>query len=201
MMQASPSCEMRGAAPRDEPGGAAVPAPERPPRIEGDFLHGGVGGVERFLLWMELRIAAASLVVILFAVAVSVVARVVDLPIPNLGELAIVAMSPLTFLGAAACTALGSHISIEVSQLIPSRSARVALAFIALLGQFLFGIVFAYAAWDFVDYAWFSGERLIDLGIPLYVPGGFVVVGSVLVSVHALLAMRRIIQPTQKAGT
>jgi TRAP-type C4-dicarboxylate transport system permease small subunit len=159
-----------------------------------------IDGLERSLVTIELRVAAASLLIILLAIVVSVVARLLALPIPNLAELAVVAMSPLTFLGAAACTYLGKHINIELVQMLRPGKLRGILELAALAGQAAFGLVFTYAAWGFLAYAWESGESLIDLGTPLYVPGAFIVVGALLILLHASLGCCRIVMAKQKVA-
>ncbi len=53
---------------------------------------------------LERWICVLSLVVMLLTVSVSVAVRYFNLGLPNVAEWAIVAMSPLTFIGAAMCT-------------------------------------------------------------------------------------------------
>lgn len=140
---------------------------------------------EVLLFRCEALVAGVSLAVMLVMIAISVATRFFDLPLPNTGEWALVAMSPLTFIGAAMCTYLGGHIAVDVAQMLPSERLRATARALASLTQITFAALFAYAAWTFFDYALFSGERLLDLGTPLTVPAAFVVLGGALIGVHA----------------
>ena len=149
--------------------------------------------VEREIYRVEAFIAGASLVVMLATIVFSVVARYFELPVPNVSELGIVAMAPLTFVGAALCTYARAHISVEIAQQLPSRLLRSIAHAGAMLSQLLFAGIFLYVAWEFFAYAYESNENLIDLGTPVAVPAGFMVAGSALMIVHALADLYRLV--------
>lgn len=140
---------------------------------------------EVLLYRFEAVVTVAALAVTLVAVAISVTARFFNLPIPNTGEWALVAMSPLAFVGAAMCTYLGGHICVDVAQLLPSQRLRAIARAVASSAQLMFATLFVYSAWSFFAYALESGERLLDLGTPLAIPAAFLVIGSALIIVHA----------------
>lgn len=167
--------EGRPADARPVPAGNGVPALSRPI----------LDKVEAVLFRCEAVLAGGCLIVMLAAVAVSVLIRFFALPLPNYGELATVAMSPLTFVGAALCTYLHAHITVDVAQLVPSAVLRRLARAAAAVSQLGFAAIFTYVAWEFYAYAAESGERLIDLGTPVALPGAFMVAGSVLMAFHA----------------
>lgn len=71
------------------------------------------------IAWLEMWLAAAALWTLAIAVFVGVVFRyVLRLPLSWTGELANLAFAWLVFLGAAACTAQGAHLSVDV---LPAR--------------------------------------------------------------------------------
>lgn len=147
--------------------------------------------VEILLYRCEVLVTGVSLAVMLVMIVISVTARFFDLPIPNTGEWALVAMSPLAFVGAAMCTYLGGHICIDVAQLLPSERLRAIARAMASIIQLTFAVLFVYAAWAFFDYAVDSGERLLDLGTPVAIPAAFLVIGGVLIIIHAAVDLVR----------
>lgn len=148
--------------------------------------------VERAVYRLEVAVAIASLATMLLAVATTVVVRFFDLPIPNLGEIALAAAAALTFIGGGLCSYLGAHIAVDISDQIPRPWLRCASRILADLCVAVFGGFFMVVAWGFFHYAWTSGERLIDLGTPLTLPGAFMVVGAGLFVFHSLADLIRI---------
>ncbi|AMG89991.1 TRAP transporter small permease [Bordetella parapertussis] len=169
---------------------AAAPSPAP---LAGLASGSAIDRAERWLLRGEMAVSVAALAVIMATVAISVAARALLLPIPNLTEWAVTAMSALTFLGASACTALRRHINIEVVDLLPAGALRFAAHLASLLAQLVFGVMFAITAWGFFDYALDSGEKLIDLGTPVALPSGLMVAGAALIALHAALAIYRLV--------
>lgn len=141
---------------------------------------------------LERWVCSAALAVMLLTVAASVVVRYFDLRIPNVAEWAIVAMSPLTFVGAAMCTYLQAHIAVDVIKLVRSpalqRGVRAAVA-VAVLA---FAGVYAWIGWTFFAESVKSGERLLDMGTPVAVPVGFLVLGMGLMVLHGAMELWRV---------
>ncbi|WP_051609496.1 TRAP transporter small permease [Fodinicurvata fenggangensis] len=171
----------------------AVPTAGRPLMVIMDRIEGGVAAVEK-------RVAAVSLVVMIFAILVTIVARLLNLPIPSLGEYALVAMSPMTFLGAAFCSYMHQHITIEVVDLLKNRFLRILLRITATLAMAVFTGIFTWLAWNLLTYALSSGESLIDLGTPLWIPMGFMVLGSALMFIHAAFDIIRLCTGMPRTG-
>jgi len=162
---------------------AALPTP--------GSLLGRAMRVEVVLARIETAVAIAALAVAMLAVAASIAIRAFALPIPDTGEWAIVAMSPLTFVGAALCSHLHKHLTADIVETLPDGWLRRGLDALSSGLCFVFGAVFAVIAWDLFDYAWSSGEKLTDLGTPVAVPAGFMVAGAGLIALHGAMDVWR----------
>ncbi|RKK04129.1 TRAP transporter small permease subunit [Pseudoroseomonas wenyumeiae] len=140
---------------------------------------------ERVLARVEEAVVIAALAVAIGAVGMSVVIRTFNLPISDTGEWAMVAMSPLTFVGGALCSYLRRHLTADIVEMLRPGPLRRGLEAIAALLTLVFALTFIALAWDLFDYARSSGEKLIDFGTPIVVPVGFVLAGAVLMAFHA----------------
>lgn len=90
-------------------GALAGPGQESPGKTGGRGLLDRLMAVEKAIAGIEIWVVIAALAVIILAVLVSVLIRSFALALPDTGEIAIVAMSPLTFVGgrcAAICTCI-----------------------------------------------------------------------------------------------
>jgi TRAP-type C4-dicarboxylate transport system permease small subunit len=147
--------------------------------------------LEDRLYFVEKWICALSLLVMLIAVSFGVCIRFFTLPIPNVGEWAVVAMSPLTFVGAAMCSRMGQHISVDfIDQARSPLVRRLAHIIVALL-MVVFASIYAWLGWILLQDVIFTGERLLDMGTPLYVPIFFLFLGMVLMIVHSAFELAR----------
>ena len=146
-------------------------------------------------------VAMAALAVAMLAVAASIAIRAFALPFPDTGEWAIVAMSPLTFMGAALCSHLHKHLTADIVETLPDGWLRRGLDALSSGLCFVFGAVFVVIAWDLFDYAWSSGEKLIDLGTPVAVPAAFMVAGAALIALHGAMDVWRALAGRPPGGT
>jgi TRAP-type C4-dicarboxylate transport system permease small subunit len=162
---------------------AAMPALRRASSL---FLS-----VERQAFRAEKWICIASLVAMLLAVSVSVAVRYFNLPLPDTGEIAIFAMAPLTFVGAAMCTCTGTHIAVDIIHHVDSRQVRRLGRVVVALAMIVFGAVYFRTALEFFQTALSSGERGLDLGTPVAVPTFFFPVGMALVLLHSAAELVR----------
>jgi len=156
--------------------------------------------IEYLLGGFEKRVAALSLVVIMIAIIAGVAVRFFGLPLPSYGEIAIVAMSPLTFIGAALCSYLHQHITIDVVDLIKSKILVKFVRISASLAMASFAGYFTWLSWGFFSYARMSGERLIDMGTPLWIPMICIVIGSGLMLIHAVIDIVRLSFGIKRTG-
>lgn len=157
--------------------------------------------IERGVMKTEMMISVIAINVILITVFVSIVFRLLKVPIPNLAEWAIVAMAPLTFVGAAMCTYLRRHISIDAVAGITNTRLREALSMVASFLVIVFCAYFFHVFSDFFSFVWRTGERLSELRTPIWFPGAFVLAGTALMAFHALYdlveSLMKVIRPEE----
>lgn len=176
-----------------EPASADAPLPRHP-------ILDALMRVEVGLARMENAVVITAMVVAILAVGASVVIRTFDLPIDDTGEWAMVAMSPLTFIGAALCSHLHKHLTADIVEMLPPGPLHRCLDAVAAVLCLVFGLFFIALAWDLFDYARTSGETLIDLGTPIAIPAGFMLAGAALMTFHAVLDVWRALVGREPGG-
>ncbi|MDR7150495.1 TRAP-type C4-dicarboxylate transport system permease small subunit [Hydrogenophaga palleronii] len=147
--------------------------------------------VERQAFRAEKWICIVSLVAMLVGICFSVAVRYLNLHLPDAGEIAIFAMAPLTFVGAAMCTYTGTHIAVDVIQQVKLPWVRRTGRVVTALAMIVFGAVYYWTALDFFHTSLSSGERGLDLGIPIAIPTFFFPLGMALVVLHSVAEMIR----------
>jgi TRAP-type C4-dicarboxylate transport system permease small subunit len=147
--------------------------------------------VERQAFRAEKWICIVSLVAMLVGIAFSVAVRYFNLHLPDTGEIAIFAMAPLTFVGAAMCTYTGTHIAVDIIQQVESQWVRRIGRVITVLAMTVFGAVYFWTALEFFQTALSSGERGLDLGTPIAIPTFFFPLGMALVVLHSVAELIR----------
>lgn len=162
---------------------------ERPQVAVPDWLD----AAERRLFRLERGLCSTALLVMLLAVALSVVVRYFNLGLPNVAEWAVVAMSPLTFVGAAVCTYLQEHIAVDVIKLVRSQTIRRVVRGLVALSLLVFSGVYAWIGYTFFVESLTSGETMLDMGTPVAVPVFFLFLGMVLMLLHGALEMWRVL--------
>lgn len=147
---------------------------------------------------VEDALARVEKVIVVLAMAVMFVAGVAQVAVRlggarSLGtdEVVTLSMAVLVFVGAGLIVRTADHIAIEVLQYLPDLRMRRVLRGIGLIALVVFGFVFGYYAWDFTSTV--TGERTLQLGIPVVVSAGAMVIGSVLIVVHAAGALVRLV--------
>lgn len=148
-------------------------------------------GAEERLLALEIFLGSTALAVMTIAVAVSLMFRLLGIPIPNLGEVALVMMAAATFVGASVTTAVRSHIVIDVATLIPSSRLRrlIAMAVDALVAAFC--VPFLIHAWDMFVYLFETGERTLELRIPIWISWAILLAGVGCMALHSVFGIVR----------
>jgi TRAP-type C4-dicarboxylate transport system permease small subunit len=159
------------------------------PACETSWLYAS----EHRLFRIERAICILALIVMLVTVTVAVFVRYFNLPVPNVAEWALVAMSPLTFVGAAMCSYAQAHIAVDVVKLVPSAHFRRAIRGAVAICMLAFSGVYAWLAWLFFRDMAHSGEKLLDMGTPVAVPGFFLVIGMTLMVFHSAIELWRVI--------
>jgi len=155
---------------------------------------------ERRLFLFERGLCSLALVVMLVTVALSVVVRYFNLRLPNVAEWAVVAMSPLTFVGAAVCTYLQEHIAVDVIKLVRSRAIRRAVRGVVALSLLVFSGMYAWIGYTFFRESLASGEAMLDMGTPVALPVFFLFLGMVLMFLHGALEMWRVLSGSPVAA-
>ncbi|WP_173930918.1 TRAP transporter small permease [Chelativorans sp. Marseille-P2723] len=133
----------------------------------------------------------SALLVIMVAVNANVVSRFFNLPLVDLSELALSAMLPLTFIGAALCSNIREHIRLDLVDAIPNPKYRLALEIIADAAFVTFSVFFIWASYGLMEFSYTFNERLITTGIPVWITVAFMVGGGVLMLVHSVFSIVR----------
>lgn len=158
---------------------------------QGSRLAARMAWIECRLYQIETFLCSLSLMVMLLMIFLSVCVRYFNLPLPNVSEWALVAMSPLTFVGAAMCSKLGQHIAVDFVHQSRSVTLRKCAHLLVSLLLLLFSSVYTWLAWMLLDDALSSGETMIDLGTPIAIPVFCYFLGMLLMSIHALCQLTR----------
>lgn len=149
--------------------------------------------VEHMVFSVEKAICGASLFVMLVATAFTVFSRNLKLSWPNYGELGLAALIPLTLVGGAMCTYLGSHIAVEVAQAIPSRRLKNFCHLAVAIATIAFAYIYAYSGVVLVEEFLFTGDKLLDLGTPYWILALFFPVGMGLMVFHSTIRILAIV--------
>ncbi|NYT24615.1 TRAP transporter small permease [Alcaligenaceae bacterium] len=145
--------------------------------------------LERMAYSVERFICIASLVVMVFATGYAVMTRNLHIASPNYGELGLAALIPLTLVGGAMCTYLGSHISVEIMQVAPSRFLRNIAEIAAAVFSIVFACFYIYSGVILVEEFRYTGDKLLDLGTPLWILAAFFPFGMGLMIFHCIVRM------------
>jgi TRAP-type C4-dicarboxylate transport system permease small subunit len=156
--------------------------------------------VERQAFIGEKWICIASLVAMLVAVYVSVAVRFFNLPIADAGEIAILSMAPLTFVGAAMCSYTGTHIAIDIIQHVDNPQVRRLGRVVVAVAMLVFGAVYFRTALEFFRTSFGSGERGLELGTPIAIPTFFFPLGMALVLLHSAAELVRAVANEPATG-
>lgn len=156
--------------------------------------------VERQAFRLEKWICIVSLVAMLAGISLSVAVRYFGLHLPDTGEIAIFAMAPLTFVGAAMCTYTGTHIAVDIIQQVANPWVRKVSRMAVALAMIVFGAVYFHTALEFFRVALSSGERGLDLGTPVAIPSFFFPLGMALVVLHSVAELIRTVTDEPSVG-
>lgn len=149
--------------------------------------------LEERLYSLERLICAVCLLVMLSTVVLSVLVRTFNWPVPNVGEWALAAMSPLAFVGAAMCAKKRAHIAVDVIEQINKLWVKRLSDFLIALSMFAFAVVYAWLGWSLFEDAVYTGEKWLDMGTPIYVPIFFFAAGMAAMAFHGLCDLCRLV--------
>ncbi len=141
---------------------------------------------DRTLYKLEAFICSLSLLIILFGMSASVIIRFFNLQIPNTGELALAAASPLVFVGSAMCARTLNHITIDVlDQYAKGHLKRIANILVSAV-MILFAVIYTFLSYELFGDAVLRGERWLDMGTPIYIPIFFYLLGMGCMVFHCI---------------
>ncbi|WP_323000299.1 TRAP transporter small permease [Castellaniella sp.] len=124
--------------------------------------------VEHSLYGLEKSVCVVSLIVMVASTGYSVLIRNLHIAVPNYGELGLAALIPLTLVGGAMCTYMGSHIAVEIVQTAKSRLLRHLAEVAAAVCSLVFAVLYFYSGVVLVEEFRDTGDKLLDLGTPLW---------------------------------
>jgi TRAP-type C4-dicarboxylate transport system permease small subunit len=137
----------------------------------------------------EKIVCALSLAVMAFATAFQVFARNAEIRVLNYGELGLAALIPLTLVGGAMCTALGSHVAVDVIQAMPSKMVKRVAEVLVALATLVFAYFYINSGIYLVEEFYVTGDNLLDLGTPLWILAAFFPIGMGLMAIHAVMRL------------
>jgi TRAP-type C4-dicarboxylate transport system permease small subunit len=147
----------------------------------------GLRRLEAHLVRGEKVICVLALALMLFSTVLMVLARNAAMSISNYGELGLAAIVPLTLVGGALCTALGSHIVIDVIQMVPSRVVLRLAEVLVAAATLVFAYIYTSSGIQLLIEFYETGDKLLDLGTPLWVLMLFFPLGMALMAFHAVM--------------
>ncbi|ROO33045.1 TRAP transporter small permease [Salinisphaera orenii] len=147
----------------------------------------GLRQIESGICAVEKIVCGLSLAVMAISIAVTVAVRNLDLPLPNVGELGLAAMVPLTLVGGALCTCLGSHVTIDLVRHAPWRAVRTLAEVAVAIATTIFAYLYMRSGIHLVEDFLASGDKLLDLGTPLWMLALCFPLGTALMMFHAVM--------------
>jgi TRAP-type C4-dicarboxylate transport system permease small subunit len=153
----------------------------------------------RRLAKLESGLARVEAVLVALVMAVMFVAGVAQVVIRTAGmrsagtdEITTLSMAVLVFAGAGLVVYTADNVAIEVLDYLKNERARRALRLVGVCAVGLFAVIFGYYSWDFASRVGLN-ERTLQLGLPVMISAGSMVVGAVLMFVHTVGSALRLV--------
>lgn len=156
--------------------------------------------VERQIVTAEKAVCALAMLVMALATVASVVVRNLGLALPNYSEIGLAALAPLTLIGGALCTYLGSHISVEIVHALGAPLLRRAAAVVTALGTLAFAAIYFRSGWIIMQEFRMTGDKLLDLGTPLWPLAALFPLGMLLMAFHVVMQMIAMVVDRTEGG-
>ncbi|MBN6205765.1 TRAP transporter small permease subunit [Ralstonia pickettii] len=150
--------------------------------------------IEKKVFEVEAFIIVVSLVAMFIAVVIQVIVRAIGMNSIGTTEVGMLAMSILTFIGTSAIIYTKDHITIELEQLIKSERLVYWMKLITTIIMVIFGLIFISVTYTFFLFTLESGEKTIELGIPVAIAAGSMVIGTSLLIFHSISDFMNLIQ-------
>lgn len=156
--------------------------------------------IENGLYKTQELLIAVALLVIMFTVLLQIIGRLLGWHSLGMPEYAAVGMTIITFLGASAITYTREYIAIELSQMIKMPNIETIMNLIVDVIVIVFVVLFFNIAYSFFKFVAQSGEKTLEVGIPLSITYGIIVVSILLMGVHSISNIFKGIQMLRKGG-
>ncbi|RSK55154.1 TRAP transporter small permease [Bacillus canaveralius] len=134
-----------------------------------------------------------SLMAMFISTMLQVAVRSLGVNIVGTADISLLNMSFLTFIGVGLAIYTKDQIAIESTALFSSGKIRFRIEIISSIFTLIFGIVLLYVFIPFFMYMLETGEKTLELGIPVAFSTGFSVIGAVLVILHSIGDILRLI--------
>lgn len=148
--------------------------------------------LESALARIEAALVQLVMVIMFVAGVAQVVIRTAGLRSVGTDEITTLSMAVLVFVGAGLVVYTADNVAIEVLDYLKSDRARRYLRMVGVLALAVFSVVFGYYSWDFAGRVGLN-ERTLQLGLPVMISAGSMVVGAVLMFVHTVGSALRLV--------
>jgi TRAP-type C4-dicarboxylate transport system permease small subunit len=152
------------------------------------------------LIQVEGALARVEAVVVQVLMAAMFVAGVAQVLIRMAGwrsagtdEITTLSLAVLTFAGAGLVVYTADNVAVEVLEYIKNDRIRRTLRLIGLGALGLFSLVFGYYSWDFAARVGLN-ERTLQLGLPVMISAGAMVLGAALIFIHTVGSAVRLVR-------
>ncbi|WPK12817.1 TRAP transporter small permease [Lysinibacillus louembei] len=142
--------------------------------------------IEKRIYKIQEAFIAIALLIIMLAVILQIVGRLAGWHSLGMPEYAAIGMTVITFIGASAITYTRDYIAIELNQMIKSRKVQLIFHLIVDVIIIVFAVLFINISWTFLQFVVASGEKTLEVEIPLSIPYGLIVLGILLMLIHSV---------------
>lgn len=151
---------------------------------------------EKIIYKFEKVIVVIAFATIFITVAMQVVQRFFNLPIPDTSEVSLVCQAVFTFFCVSMLVYTGGHITIEVQKLIKNKKILRIVDTFSYIFLLIFASVFIWLGYDLLLFAVQSGTATTALRVPLWIPYGSLFVGLIFLVIHSFGAVWKMYLPT-----
>lgn len=155
---------------------------------------------EKALFKVEEFVIGLSMAVIMIAILVQIVARILGFQSLGMPEYAAIGMTIITFVGASAITYTRDYISIELGQLFKSPKIPIIMNVLVDILIIVFAVLFFNIMYAFFQFVVESGEKTLEVGIPVSISYGIICISIILMAIHSISNIVKGILSLRKGG-
>jgi len=142
--------------------------------------------IEKQVYKIEALVISLSLLVIFLAITAQVLIRLIGMNSAGTAEIGMFGMSLLTFIGTPAIMYTKDRITIEIAETIKSEKIHLLLDALVTILILVFSVVFIQVVYNLFLFILESGEKTLELGLPVTIPIGSMVIGMGLLIFHSI---------------